>query len=105
MLRWLQRRRRDLCSLLFQLGKTIPKPKFEFMRADGDGKPIRYFEIELENVLIGRCKPGIQPGIGMTENLCLTFFKVKWKYTQQKIGGGIGGIRLHRERPGGLEMG
>jgi|GEM_PF-202352 len=66
------------------MGKTIPKAKFEFMRADGDGKPIKYFEIELENVLIGMCKPGLQPGTGMTENLCLKFSKVKWKYTQQK---------------------
>jgi len=33
-------------------GKTIPKAKFEFMRADGNGTPIKYFEIELENVLI-----------------------------------------------------
>ena len=30
-------------------GKTIPKAVFEFMRADGDGKPIPYFRIELEN--------------------------------------------------------
>src|SRR5437764_14643119 len=26
------------------MGKTIPKAKFEFMRADGNGTPIRYFE-------------------------------------------------------------
>jgi type VI secretion system secreted protein Hcp len=32
--------------------KTIPKAKFEFMRADGQGVPINYFEIELENVSI-----------------------------------------------------
>ena len=76
------------------MGKTIPKAKFEFMRADGDGKPIKYFEIDLENVLIGMCKPGIQPGVGMTENLCLKFSKVKWKYTQQKIGGGVNGSTL-----------
>jgi len=28
-------------------GKTIPKAKFAFIRAAGDGKPIKYFEIEL----------------------------------------------------------
>ena len=27
-------------------GKTIPKAVLEFMRADGDGKPIPYFKIE-----------------------------------------------------------
>ena len=33
-------------------GKTIPKAVFEFMRADGDGKPIPYFKVELENVML-----------------------------------------------------
>jgi type VI secretion system secreted protein Hcp len=34
------------------MGKTIPKAKLEFMRADGDGKPIKYYQVELENVLL-----------------------------------------------------
>ncbi|WP_273027626.1 Hcp family type VI secretion system effector [Massilia timonae] len=38
-------------------GKTIPKACFEFMRADGDGKPIPYFKIELESVMIASIKP------------------------------------------------
>lgn len=75
-------------------GKTIPKAKFEFMRADGDGKPIKYFEIELENVLIGQITPGIEAGSLLSENVCLKFSKVKWRYSQQKIGGGIGGSTL-----------
>lgn len=75
-------------------GKTIPKAKFEFMRADGDGKPIKYFEIELENVLIGQITPGIEAGSLLSENVCLKFWKVKWRYSQQKIGGGIGGSTL-----------
>ncbi|TXG00705.1 type VI secretion system tube protein Hcp [Massilia arenae] len=61
------------------MGKTIPKAVFEFMRADGDGIPVKYFEMELENVLIGMVKLGIRPGIGMTENICLKFSRVKWK--------------------------
>lgn len=36
------------------MGKTIPKAKFEFMRADGAGVPVKYFEIELENVFVDR---------------------------------------------------
>ncbi|MBW8898599.1 MAG: type VI secretion system tube protein Hcp, partial [Massilia sp.] len=35
------------------MGKIIPKAKFEFFRADGDGSRVKYFDIELENVLIG----------------------------------------------------
>ena len=72
-------------------GKTIPKAKFEFLRADGQGDRIKYFEIELENVLIGTICPGINGGDILSENVSLKFSKVKWKYTQQKIGGGAGG--------------
>jgi type VI secretion system secreted protein Hcp len=88
----------DLSSpLLMQhcaMGKTIPKAKFEFMRADGQGTPIKYFEIEIENVLIGGISPGITPGSLLNEHASLKFSKVKWKYTQQKIGGGVGGSPL-----------
>lgn len=72
-------------------GKTIPKAKFEFMRADGNGQAIKYFEIELENVLIGEIRPGLDPGDFLHEHVGLKFSKVKWRYTQQKIGGGSSG--------------
>lgn len=32
-------------------GKTIPKAKLEFFRADGSG-PLKYYEVTLENVLV-----------------------------------------------------
>jgi len=73
------------------MGKTIPKAKFEFMRADGAGQPIKYFEIEMENVLIGGISPGIAAGTLLSEHVSLKFSKIKWRYTQQKIGGGAGG--------------
>jgi type VI secretion system secreted protein Hcp len=73
------------------MGKTIPKAKFEFMRADGNGTPVKYFEIELENVLVGAIHPGIEAGSILGEHVSLKFSKVKWKYTQQKISGGAGG--------------
>lgn len=73
------------------MGKTISKARFEFMRADGQGMPIKYFEIELENVLIGGIEPSIEPGTILDEHVSLKFSKVKWRYTQQKIGGGAGG--------------
>jgi type VI secretion system secreted protein Hcp len=88
----------DLASpILMQtcaMGKTIPKAKFEFMRADGDGKPVKYFEIELENVLIGGVSPGIEAGSLLSEHVSLKFSKVKWKYTQQRVAGGVGGSTL-----------
>jgi type VI secretion system secreted protein Hcp len=72
-------------------GKTLPKAKLEFLRADGQGERIKYFEIELENVLISGVAPSVQEGSILTENVSLKYSKVKWKYTQQKVGGGSGG--------------
>jgi type VI secretion system secreted protein Hcp len=85
----------DLSSpLLLQTcsaGKTIPKAKLEFMRADGQGERVKYFEIDLENILIGHVTPGIEEGEILTEHVGLKFSKVNWKYIQQRIGGGIAG--------------
>lgn len=61
------------------------------MRADAKGERIKYFEIELENVLIGAVIPRIQGGEILSEHVSLKYSKVKWKYTQQKIAGGAGG--------------
>jgi type VI secretion system secreted protein Hcp len=61
------------------------------MRADGNGEPIKYFEVELENVLIGHLAPQFAGGGIGGESLGLKFSKAKWKYTQQKIGGGSSG--------------
>lgn len=72
-------------------GKTIPKAKLEMMRADGNGEPIKYFEVELENVLIAHLAPSFVGSDVAGESLGLKFSKVKWKYTQQKIGGGGSG--------------
>jgi len=72
-------------------GKTIPKAKLEFMRADGNGERVKYFEIELENVLVGHVEPDLHPGDILGEHVGLKFSKVKWRYTQQKVAGGAGG--------------
>jgi type VI secretion system secreted protein Hcp len=72
-------------------GKTIPKAKLEFMRADGQGDRIKYFEIELENVLIGSVMPGVKEGSIIQEEVKLKFSLAKWKYLQQKVTGGAGG--------------
>lgn len=72
-------------------GRTIPKARIEFMRADGYGERIKYFEIELENVLIGGVIPSLGEGGILSEHVGLKFSKVIWRYTQQKIGGGMCG--------------
>ena len=77
----------EQCSM----GKTIPKAKIDFMRADSDGKRVTYFNIELENVLISSVSPSVAEGNILKENLSLKYSQVKWKYVQQKISGGTGG--------------
>jgi type VI secretion system secreted protein Hcp len=85
----------DLASpILLQacaMGKTIPKAKFEFMRADGDGKPIKYFEIQLDNVLISGVAPSLTAGNLLSEYVSLKYSKIKWSYIQQNIAGGARG--------------
>jgi type VI secretion system secreted protein Hcp len=80
-------------------GKTIPKAKLEFQRADGNGEPIKYFEVELENVLIAHVAPNFAGGGQPMENLGLKFSKVRWRYMVQKISGGTGGATV-----GGWDM-
>ncbi|GAB3407125.1 type VI secretion system tube protein Hcp [Massilia agilis] len=72
-------------------GKTIPKATLHFMRADGNGERIKYFEVQLSNVLIGDVNPQVGDGEFMHENVGLKFSAVKYMYTQQKVGGGAGG--------------
>jgi type VI secretion system secreted protein Hcp len=73
------------------MGKTIPKAKLEFMRADGEGKAVKYYQIELENVLIAGVNQSVHEGNILRDSVELKFSKVRWKYTQQQIGGGAGG--------------
>lgn len=60
-------------------------------RADGKGERIKYFVIELKNVLVSCVAPEIHEGELLSEHLSLTYSKVNWKYTQQKVGGGACG--------------
>lgn len=85
----------DIASpVLFQtcaMGKTLPKAKFEFFRADGNGARIKYFEIDLENVMLSSVLPTSGNGGIITETVHLASSKFKCTYTQQRIGGGAGG--------------
>jgi type VI secretion system secreted protein Hcp len=75
-------------------GKTFLKAKLEFMRADGDARPIKYFEIQLENVLICHMASAVSEGNVLGESLGLKFSKIKLSYTQQKVGGGTLGSTM-----------
>lgn len=85
----------DVASpILFQhcaSGKTLPKATIEFLRADSDGKPITYFKVELDNVMVSSFYPNSGDGGILTEQVHLAYSKIRMSYTQQKIGGGAGG--------------
>ena len=85
----------DLSSPVLQqhcaMGKTIPKARFEFMRADGDGKPICYYTVELENVMVSGVNPTSADGGIIKEHVFLAYSKMKWKYSKQSIRGGAEG--------------
>lgn len=73
------------------MGKTIPKARLEFMRADSDGKPVKYYQVDLENVLLSHMDQVMRDGGLLHDEFGLCFSKVKWTYTQQKIAGGSSG--------------
>lgn len=72
-------------------GRTLSKATFEFWRADGQGERIKYYEVELQNVLIGHISQSAGTGQFLTDSVSLKFSRVRWMYTQQKISGGSGG--------------
>jgi type VI secretion system secreted protein Hcp len=60
------------------MGKTIPKAKIEFMRADGDGKRVKYYQVELENVMLSDMDQVMHEGGGIVQDaIGLCFSKVK----------------------------
>jgi len=71
-------------------GKTVPKAKLEFVRADGSG-PITYYTLELENVLVGKSKKTYAGSGLLHEAFELRYTKLSEKYVQQKVSGGTGG--------------
>jgi type VI secretion system secreted protein Hcp len=85
----------DLSSPILQqhcaMGKTIPRAKFEFMRADGEGKPVCYYTVELENVMISGVNPTSGDGGIIKEQVFFAYSKMKWQYTKQAIRGGAQG--------------
>lgn len=72
-------------------GRTLPKARLVFMRADGQGDRVKYYEVELKNVLIGSVNQSVHQGDILQDSVSLKFSAVRWMYTQQKIAGGLGG--------------
>lgn len=72
-------------------GTTFDEVTIDFMRADGEGKRVKYLEIKLKYVIISSIAPSVV-GEGLpVETFSLKYAAVQWKYTQQKTGGNQGG--------------
>ena len=74
-------------------GKTIPRAKLEFLRADGQGERVKYYEVELENVLIGSVNQTVHEGDVLHESIALKFSKVGY------FGPSCPLIPVHRAQP------
>ena len=72
----------------------VPKAKFEFTRTEGDEKELQQVGTERKNLLISQEICCIESSSRLPENVCLTFAKVKWTHSRQKISGGAGGQTL-----------
>lgn len=85
--------------MLFQSlsgGTTFASAQIDLYRNDGDGKRVKYLEIQLKNVLISSISMGDGDGGGTlpTETLSLKYAAIQWKYQKQNVGGGLGGVTL-----------
>ena len=76
------------------MGKTLPKAVFEFMRADSDGKPITYYRVTLENVMVSGITFDSSNGGIIHEQVHLAYSRIKWEYVKQSVRGGTEGNTL-----------
>lgn len=68
----------------------VPKLKFEFTHTDGDGKERKHVGNQFKNLKISQVIPCIKSASRLSENVCSTSAKAKWRYRKQKIGGAAG---------------
>lgn len=71
-------------------GKHIKEITLELCRSGGD--KVKYMEVKLEQVLVSSISPSGEAGEGFpSEQVSLSYGKIKWTYTQQKRADGAGG--------------
>jgi type VI secretion system secreted protein Hcp len=75
-------------------GTTFQSAQIDFYRDAGDGKRVKYFEIQLKNVLISQIATAIDDSALPIETIALKYAAIQWKYQKQNIDGGQGGVAL-----------
>ncbi|MGF1476135.1 MAG: Hcp family type VI secretion system effector [Geminicoccaceae bacterium] len=74
-------------------GKHIKSAIFHAYRADGDNKPCKYLEINMESVIVSNISIGGGPSDLPVENVSLSYGKVTYKYIpQDEAKGTAGGV-------------
>lgn len=73
-------------------GTTFQSAQIDMYRDAGDGKRVKYLEIQLKHVLISQVALGIDDAFLPVETMALRYAAIQWKYQKQKIDGGQGGI-------------
>lgn len=73
-------------------GTTFQSAQIDLYRDAGDGKRVKYLEIQLKNVLISNIALGIDDAFLPVETMALRYAAIQWKYQKQKIDGGQAGI-------------
>jgi type VI secretion system secreted protein Hcp len=75
-------------------GTTFTSAEIVFYRDAGDGKRVKYLEIQLKNVLISQAEMSVNDAMLPVETIALRYAAIQWKYQKQKIDGGLGGVTL-----------
>jgi type VI secretion system secreted protein Hcp len=73
-------------------GTTFKSAQIDFYRDAGEGKRVKYLEIQLKRVLISHIALGIDDSLLPVETMSLRYAAIQWKYRKQNIGGGQGGM-------------
>jgi type VI secretion system secreted protein Hcp len=73
-------------------GTTFQSAQIDCYRAAGDGKRVKYLEIQLSKVLISKVAMGIDEAFLPVETVSFRYAAIQWKYVKQNVDGSQGGV-------------
>ncbi|SKB55415.1 type VI secretion system effector, Hcp1 family [Luteibacter sp. 22Crub2.1] len=75
-------------------GTTFQSAQIDLYRDAGDGRRVKYLEVQLKNVLISSITLNVDGAPLPTETIALRYAAIQWKYQKQNTDGGQGGMTL-----------
>jgi type VI secretion system secreted protein Hcp len=75
-------------------GTTFQSAQIDLYRDAGDGRRVKYLEVQLKNVLISSIALNVDGAPLPTETIALRYAAIQWRYQKQNIDGGQGGMTL-----------